>query len=192
MKPTRLLVSCLFAVICQSAEGPAAIPLTLKLDINDADHSLATVGEVPVTGQGFARGQRLTVAKPGAKDWTVQLASLNTEPVAKGDVLVLAAWLRNTRREGAVPEVVVFFQKATTPWTRSLYERWTVPAVWTEQRIAFRAKGAFAAREALLGLGCATGAMTIEVGAASLTNHGQIDPTSLGIPVAGVKTVEAR
>jgi hypothetical protein len=178
----RLCVCLVVLTACIQAVDPVLIPIELALDINRTGGPPPTrVSTVTVEGLPFRQAQRLQVQGAGDKNWSVLLASLNTEPVAKGDTLVLAVWLRSLD-ESASPTVYAYFQKAATPWTRSVFEPWKPRPVWHLHQVVFRSKGAYAPREAALGLACGSGPMTIEVGPAELRNFRGADPSATGVP----------
>jgi GH35 family endo-1,4-beta-xylanase len=81
---------------------------------NDAAESNA----VDVTGMPFQRARRVRTDRALPQPWHVQLTASNTTGVARGDVLLAAAWVRATgpKPDGAMPALWAQMRETVSSW----------------------------------------------------------------------------
>ncbi len=142
----------------------------------DASH--ATLSVISVAGQPFTRGLRIRTLRVPPNAWNLQLHTLVSQPVGKGDILAGEIWLRQAAlgaASGAVVELV--FERAGDPFTKSL-ERLLGESAgqWQRFRFAFASAEAYAAGQAQLNLRLGYQIQTIDLAGLVLTNHGRSRP----------------
>ena len=133
----------------------------------------ATATVVPAQGHGFAKALRVSVRRASDETNATQLTLANEAPVEAGDVLMASVWLRGRRADGRPARVEILFEKATSPWTKSLTQGIVLKEGWQEVDVPFRATESYAPGAAMLSLRLAFGMQTVEIAEPSVADYGK-------------------
>ena len=134
-----------------------------------------TVSMIPVSGRPFKHAFRAQVHEARPNDYEIQLALRSTEPVAKGQTLLLRVWIRAAASNAESGEglVTYVFERASDPWTKSLrMSAFGVTPDWMHVEIPFVAKEAYAAGEAQATLAIGRRVQTLDVGGLEVLKFG--------------------
>lgn len=158
---------------------PVLAPDTLfTAPINGIENTKATKETVSVSGQPFDKALKVTLAErpSGAETNATQLMAPNTAPVSAGDAMVATLYLRGAAVKQGPAQVVVMFEKATDPWTKSIIQPVTGAkdlTAWKRVVIPFTAAESYQAGEAMLSIRLATQAQTVELAGLTVLNYGK-------------------
>ncbi len=158
---------------------PVLAPDTLLTrTVGGLENTKAAAEVVPVQGQPFAKALRVTIGAPSAETNATQLTIPNAAPIRKGDALLAAFSVRGEGAQGGgntAARVEFLFEKATTPWTKSVTHPATAPrdrGRWRRVFVPFVAAEDYAPGEAMASLRLAFGKQTVEVGGLEVVNYG--------------------
>ena len=138
-----------------------------------AQRELATVEKIDVAGQAFHRGLRV-VTRPGASaEWNVQLQARIDKPVAQGDVILAALWLRCVESMTGDGFIGLVFELGSGDFAKSAERRLTAGSAWRQYFVPFVARRDYAPGEARLCLRLGYDRQTVEIGGVELINYGK-------------------
>jgi GH35 family endo-1,4-beta-xylanase len=167
------------------------LPFTLQLGKN----SQGQMEKVPVTGQAFREAIRAeTLAKPPST-YAIQLVTRLTQPVKKGDVMLLAFWIRavKTSTENALASTSAIVEKAGPDYEKSLASLVLVPYQWTRFTIPFTMKADYEAAGAALNFHMGFPPQIFEIAGVELLDYGKtlkiedLPKTAIKLDYAGRK-----
>lgn len=127
---------------------------------------------IGVSGQPFTSGRRYTVLQPTAETWHRTVRFHIAEGIQEGDAVLLAVWLRHTWPSDVVGQAEMVFEAASSPFTKSLDESYSVPKEWALYLIPFQAAEAYAENEARIQFQLGFQRQMIELGGLALLNFG--------------------
>lgn len=128
---------------------------------------------ISVSDQEFGSGRRYTVLQPTAETWHRSVRFHIAEPVADGDALLLAVWMRHVWPEDVVGRAELVFEAAASPYDKSLAESFSVPYnAWGLYLIPFEAVGTYDANGARFQIQLGFQRQMIELGGLALLNYG--------------------
>lgn len=140
---------------------------------------------VSVAGMPFTQANRVVTTVRPPNPWDIRVYTLNLAPVTTGDTLLLTFWARNASAVAPSATVRVTYERASTPFTKSLNTNLTVTGSdWQRFDLAFRAAESYDAvsLQAQLYFGLGWDPQTMEIGGVSLLNFGpSVAPTDLTV-----------
>jgi len=170
------VVSCSFG---QSLEGGSSVlpanPLT-STPVGGLENTNSTSEIISVAGQAFKQAVRVTVRKRAADSNSTQMTILNSEPIRKGDVMLARVWIRGKAGDGKPARVEFLFEKATNPWTKSIWQPLTAPSdgtSWKRFLIPFASAEDYGKGDAMASLRFATTIQQVEIGGLEIINFGK-------------------
>lgn len=178
-----LLLIALMGVLSVSslaADEPVGEPLLPEDPDALGFHTQPGLGEferVDVQGESFEKALRVRTFResvPSDHWWTVQVGQATAAPVTNGDLLVLSFALRGPESADETGEarMMACFQKAGSPWDKSITFEATADEQWRRFTVPFRARDDYAAGAAMICLGFGFKPQVAEVGDVSLVNYG--------------------
>jgi len=124
----------------------------------------------------FARALKVTIRTSADDTNATQLTMLNVEPVQRGDAMLAVFHVRGGAAGGRAPGRIMFlFEKATSPWTKSVSHGVLTrsrPQEWRVVYVPFVAAESYEPGQAMASLRFAFGPQTVEVGGLSVLNYG--------------------
>lgn len=171
------------AVIAMAQDGGTRViaeDALLVTPLAGVENTKATREVVEVSGSSFSKVLKITLAEAGKDTNATQLLIPITAPVEAGDGLVASISLRGVAKAGGPARIILMFEKATNPWTKSVTQ--TVVAAgdstqWKRVLIPFTASESYKPGEAMLSVRLATQVQTVELGGLELLNYGKVtDP----------------
>lgn len=178
-------VLALLPVLAAGAQEPTGEPLLPEgadsLEFH-ARPELAEFERIDVQGQDFKRAIRVRTLRDtpgGERWWTIQVGQVTDAPVSEGDVLVLRFALRGPQSSDETGEAraMAYFQKAGSPWDKSITFEGTAGDEWRRFTVPFRCRDDYGAGEAMLCFGFGYKPQVAELADVSLVNHGpDVDP----------------
>lgn len=121
----------------------------------------------------------IQVRKTASETNATQLTMLNSSPVAKGDILSLNLKFRGSAQGGKPARIEVMFEKATSPWGKSLtesYESSSKGTDWRTVSAVFKSAESYEPGQAMLSIRFATQIQTVELGSVTLQSLGKDTP----------------
>lgn len=140
---------------------------------------------VDVDGPTFTQAIRVTQAGDPGSPWDIELAVPVNQAVAAGDVGLLRFWMRavETFNEESQAYLQPYVQRASSPWTKSLYLRVGAGQQWTEILLPFTFVESYGAGQAAVVIGAGGWRQTVEIGGVEAFTWGkQIDLEDLPQP----------
>src|SRR5690242_14621005 len=123
------MFAALFACIC-IAHAQASLPsggrsvlradALLTTPVGGLERTNSTAEVVPVSGESFTRGLRVTVRSNAPETNATQITMPISVPVARGDALLASFYLRGSTPAGAPAQVELLFERSVDPWTKSV------------------------------------------------------------------------
>ena len=167
-------MTTLSLLVLLAAQGGIIAPgAHLTTPVAGLQRTGATASVVDAMGHGFAKALRVTLRQPSAETNATQLTLANAAPIEAGDVLMATVWLRGRRADGKAARVELLFEKAASPWTKSLTQGLALRDDWQEFDVPFRASESYAPGAAMLSLRLAFGPQTVEIAEPSLVSFGK-------------------
>jgi len=116
------------------------------------DEKKVKLSWVPVESQPFKEALRAEILSPSANNWDVQVHTLTTAPVKRGDVLLATFYFRTewAPEESGEGQTEVVFELAKDPWTKSVSYPIRASRQWKEVHVPFAVAEDYAAGEAHL------------------------------------------
>ena len=187
----RLLFPLALAVACWTAGHAGEAPEGGR-PISDADvtYYAGSVGEgrtVSVDDPRIGSAAEVTITGQPANTWDVAAAKVVTEPVDKGDTLLVHFFLRGRPIDGRGGGVAEFaFERRAAPFTKSVQYLAESESgdgddsPWSEFWIAFRSKEDYAPGESHLKFQLGYLKQTVAIGGVEVWNYGpDVDPGTL-------------
>lgn len=116
---------------------------------------------------------RVRIGSVSAETNATQLTVPNAQTVKKGDRMLAVVSLRGKRGSG-VARGEVMFERATSPWTKSLTQAVEAPVSgWARSVMAFESAEDYAAGEAMLSVRLAFGPQEVDLSGLKVLNYGQ-------------------
>lgn len=135
----------------------------------------AVVTTVPVSGQPFDTARNTVTVGPYANVWKTQLEARNAIALDQGDVLLATFWARCEKSllESGECKTEFVFERASTPWTKSVGYPVSVGKDWTQMFVRFKSAESYApdAAHALFRLGYPS--QTIQIAGITLVSYGK-------------------
>ncbi len=114
---------------------------------------------------------RVTIGQISSETNATQLSIPNGVGISQGDVLLAKFKIRGKTASGWAGRVEFYFEKATSPWTKSVIQAIsTRPVDWKEVEIPFKSIASFKPGEAMASIRLAFGPQTIEIKDFSVVN----------------------
>jgi endo-1,4-beta-xylanase len=134
----------------------------------------ATLTEIEVQGMPFAKAIRITHTLRPKQSWAIQLVGEVNAPIKRGDVCLMAFWLRSPQSADESGHGVVSpnVQQNFAPHTKSLSERVTAGKEWRQILLPFRPKKTLELGKANTGFHLGFHPQTVEIGGLQLLNYG--------------------
>jgi GH35 family endo-1,4-beta-xylanase len=158
-----------------SAELPPPVSVLVTSDYflktsMSADPELATSALV----DGETPAQRVTVLQGQHNFWEAQMTMPVKQKVAKGDLLYLTFRLRTieVRNEVSQGSAVVFFQRSSSPWEKSIVRTAEAGLEWQQFAYAFHSDHDFAPGESAMVFGFGEREEIVEIAEVRLVNYG--------------------
>ena len=129
------------------------------------------VETVGVDGQAFDKALQAEIKEDSGSEWTVQVTAKNTEPVAKGDVLLATFFMRVVKElESGGGETQFVFEKASEPYTKSVTYPIRLTPEWRKIHVRFVAGEDYAPGEAQAIFRLGYEPETLQIGGLTLQN----------------------
>ncbi|RPI00961.1 MAG: T9SS C-terminal target domain-containing protein [Calditrichaeota bacterium] len=109
---------------------------------NNAAVNLTNVTRKLLTNAGsepFTEILELKTSARKSNSWDNAARFATTQPVKKGDVLLLVIWMNSIESDDRYNSVVHKFELATTPYTQSLYQSGSIKPGWRQWLLPFQA-----------------------------------------------------
>ncbi len=114
---------------------------------------------------------RVSIKRDSAETNATQLSLPNARAVKKGDVLLARFEVRGKTAAGTTGRVEFYFEKATSPWTKSVVQAVsTRPKEWKHIEVPFKSIANYAPAEVMASLRFAFGPQTVELRNFSISN----------------------
>ena len=172
---TALLVASLAAACGVRGADTTALITPEHFATGRAGGRGTTAEAIMVQGQPFARAQRVTTQAAAGEPYAVQMDVKTLAAASKGDVCLASLHARTVSAEGETGEgqLLFFFQKSGAPWTKSLFQLYSVPPTWTQFHVPFKIEGDYAAGAAAFALGFGAAKQSVEIADVKVVNYGQ-------------------
>ncbi len=172
----HLILSCSSS---QTQEGGTSVfppnPLA-STPVGGLENTNSTSEIVSISGQPFKQAVRVTVRKRAADSNTTQMTIPNSEPIRKGDVMLARVWIRGKAGDSKPARVEFLFEKATNPWTKSIWQPLVSPSdgtKWKQYLIPFASAEDYGKGAAMASLRFATAIQQVEIGGLEVVNFGK-------------------
>ena len=123
---------------------------------------------VPVEGQDFTRAMRLRtpdgLPTTAAREYSIRVRALVPTELKKNDWVLATFFVRATERSGEAAQVKLNFERATSPYTKSLNALLPVPDQWKRYQIPFQIAEDYQPREAYFDFWIGFDPQVIEIG----------------------------
>jgi len=127
----------------------------------------------PIKDEKVQFGKAIRVSAPGGGDpWTIGANSPLTEPVKKGDKLMLAFYARLEKGEGATSGITGQLQLSSAPYTPLFGKSFDVTPEWKLYSVAGHADRDYAKGEIAAALHLNVAKHTLDIGAVAVLNYG--------------------
>ncbi|MDX2187942.1 MAG: endo-1,4-beta-xylanase [Opitutaceae bacterium] len=136
--------------------------------------SPASVAKVPSSGPGFSEAWRLATLADKQNPWDVQLIRNIPGAVAKNDVAFVRFYARaiETTQETGGASLVVYAQKGSADYDKSLSQELFLTTDWQEYMIPFTWTASYGASQAQIVLGAGFKRQLIEIGGFDTISYG--------------------
>ncbi len=138
------------------------------------------VSSVPAEGQPFKDALRAEIKLASNSEWTVQLQAPTSAPVKKGDAVLATFYVRSVKAQaGGVTETQFVFEKAGSPYTKSVQYPVKLTPEWRKVQVRFEAREDYAAGGAQMIFRLGYEPETFEVGGATVETFGKMALSAL-------------
>ncbi len=174
-----LSASAISSTPAQNAPLPSPVlseNALLTVPVGGLERTGASSEIVGIAGQPFSRALRVTITKEAPETNATQITIPNALPLQKGDALVATLWARGQSARKTPAQLQFLFEKATTPWTKSVVSDIVTPAgatKWKRFVIPFESAADFAPGEAMASFRFAFGPQVVEIAGLSLISYGK-------------------
>lgn len=104
--------------------------------------------------------------------WSMGMNTVNTQAVAKGDVMLATFQMRNLKSMTGQALVMFSFQKGEPDWDKSVWKQVTAGSEWTRISLPFVMKDSYPAGKAMAGFHLSLDDQTIEIADFQVLNFG--------------------
>lgn len=126
---------------------------------------------IGVQGQSFAKALQVTTRKRSAETNETQMTIPNAIAVKVGDTCLAEFYVRSATPKA---QLQMLFEKATSPWTKSVTFNASSPVMrWRRFLVPFAAAETYSPGEAMLSLRFAFGPQTIAIGGLKVLDYGK-------------------
>ena len=160
--------------------GPPSDALPSGTTIFAGEFALGSDGDVvsstiAVTGQSFKSALNLVTVGPYANEYATQVVAPIDVQISKGDALLATFWVRceKSLQESGECKTEYVFERASTPWTKSVDYPVSAGKDWMQFFVGFTAAESYApnASHNMFRLGFPN--QTVQIGGFSLVNYGK-------------------
>jgi endo-1,4-beta-xylanase len=135
----------------------------------------ARVERVAVAGMPFSHALRVRTARRPERTYDIQLSARITAPVAKGDVLLAAFFVRtiDSTDETGEARTTFIFEQASEPYTKSIMLPLSVGKEWQRIDYPFQAVDRYGPGQAQVNFQLGYAPQVIEIGGIAVLNYGK-------------------
>ncbi|HSH95796.1 MAG TPA: hypothetical protein VK968_16750 [Roseimicrobium sp.] len=138
-------------------------------NLNSGPNMEGEITKVVVEGKSFKEALRVKVKKQPTDVWHVQVNNMLTEPVKKGDVVLISFWVRKVEGGGRFN---LYFGTPETELEVTTSEELTADKEWKQVQIPATAAASYEAGKGMLNFDTGTGEQILEIADIRLVNYG--------------------